>query len=69
MENGLKVQSGERIGKSIVFAYNHRHAEMIVERFYVLYPEYAGENGDFCALIDNYVTYAQDLIDKFEIRR
>ena len=65
MENGLKVQSGERIGKSIIFAYNHRHAEMIVERFYALYPEYSS---DFCVLIDNYVTYAKDLIDKFEIR-
>ncbi len=65
MENGLTVQSGERIGKSIIFAYNHRHAEMIVERFYYLYPEYAA---DFCALIDNYVTYSKDLIDKFEIR-
>lgn len=65
MENGLKVQSGERIGKSIIFAYNHRHAEMIVERFYQLYPEYSS---DFCALIDNYVTYSKDLIDKFEIR-
>ena len=68
MENGLKVQSGERIGKTIIFAYNHRHAEMIVERFYALYPEYANENSEFCALIDNYVTYAQDLIDRFEIR-
>ena len=65
MENGLKVQSGERIGKTIIFAYNHRHAEMIVERFYLLYPEYPA---DFCALIDNYVTYSKDLIDKFEIR-
>ena len=65
MENGLKVQSGERIGKTIVFAYNHRHAEMIVERFNVLYPEYGA---DFCVLIDNYVTYSKDLIDKFEIR-
>ncbi len=65
MENGLTVQSGERIGKSIIFAYNHRHAEMIVERFYYLYPEYSS---DFCALIDNYVTYSKDLIDKFEIR-
>ena len=65
MENGLKVQSGERIGKSIVFAYNHRHAELIVKRFNVLYPEYGP---GFCALIDNYVTYSQDLIDKFEIR-
>ena len=68
MENGLKVQSGERIGKTIIFAYNHRHAEMIVERFYALYPEYASESSEFCALIDNYVTYSKDLIDKFEVR-
>ena len=40
MENGQKVQYGERIGKSIIFAYNHRHAELIVERFNTLYPEY-----------------------------
>lgn len=65
MENGLKVQSGERIGKSVIFAYNHRHAELIVQRFNTLYPEYGA---GFCVLIDNYVTYAQDLIDKFEIR-
>ena len=65
MKNGLKVQSGERIGKTIIFAYNHKHAELIVKRFNVLYPEYGS---DFCVLIDNYVTYAQDLIDKFEIR-
>ena len=65
MKNGLKVQSGERIGKTIIFAYNHKHAELIVQRFNVLYPEY-GPN--FCVLIDNYVTYAQSLIDKFEIR-
>lgn len=65
MENGLKVQSGERIGKSIIFAYNHRHAELIVKRFNILYPEYGP---DFCSLIDNYVTYSQSLIEKFEIR-
>lgn len=65
MENGLKVQSGERIGKSIVFAYNHKHAELILKRFHVLFPEYGS---DFCALIDNYVTYSEDLIKKFEVR-
>ncbi len=65
MENGLKVQSGERIGKTIIFAFNHKHAELILRRFYELYPEYGS---DFCALIDNYVTYAHDLIKKFEIR-
>jgi type I restriction enzyme R subunit len=65
MENGLKVQSGERLGKTIIFAYRHTHAEQIVERFNILYPEY-GPN--FCVIIDNKVTYAQDLINKFEVR-
>ena len=65
MNNGLKVQYGERIGKSIIFAYNHKHAELVVERFNILYPEYGS---DFCVLIDNTVTYSQDLINKFEVR-
>lgn len=65
MKHGLSVQGGERIGKTIIFAYNHQHAELIVQRFNILYPEYGS---DFCVLIDNYVNYAQDLIDKLEIR-
>lgn len=65
MQNGLSVQGGERIGKSIIFAYNHEHAELIVKRFEALFPEYGA---DFCVLIDNYVNYAQDLIDRFEKR-
>ena len=65
MQNGLTVQGGERIGKTIIFAYNHPHAELIVKRFNHLYPEYGS---DFCVLIDNYVNYAQDLIDKMEKR-
>ena len=65
MQNGLKVQNGERIGKSIIFAYRHDHAELIVQRFNALFPQYGSE---FCALIDNRVTYAQDLINKFEVR-
>ena len=65
MENGLKVQSGERIGKTIIFAHRHLHAEQIVKRFNILYPEY-GPN--FCVVIDNQVNYSQDLINKFEVR-
>ena len=65
MENGLKVQSGNKIGKSIIFCYNHQHAEMVVERFGVLYPELGPE---FCRLIDNYVEHSQTLIDSFEER-
>lgn len=65
MTNGLKVNSGEMIGKSVIFAFNHKHADMIVRRFNALYPEYGHE---FCRLIDNYEKYAQDLIDRFEQR-
>ena len=65
MENGLKVQDGERIGKTIIFAAGHNHAQLIVERFNILYPEYGP---DFCVLIDNQVRYAQSLIDRFEVR-
>jgi len=65
MTNGLKIQSGERIGKTIIFAYNHAHAEQIVERFKTLYPQYGA---DYCVLIDNYVTYAHNLIERFEVR-
>lgn len=65
MSNGLKVQSGDLIGKTIIFAYNHKHAVQIVERFHVLYPELGP---DFCALIDNTVNYSQTLINSFEER-
>lgn len=68
MENGLKVNNGDKIGKTIIFAYNHNHAEYIVERFNALYPELAGRDNNFCKLIDNYVTYSQDLIARFEDR-
>lgn len=65
MTNGLKVQSGERIGKTIIFAYNHKHAKQIVERFGKLYPQYGS---DFCVLIDYSVNYAQNLIERFDVR-
>lgn len=65
MNNGLKVQSGDLIGKTVIFAYNHKHAVQIVERFNALYPELGP---DFCVLIDNTVNYSQTLIDSFEER-
>lgn len=65
MSSGLKVQSGELIGKTIIFAYNHKHAALLVERFEKLYPQYGAQ---FCSLIDYSVNYAQSLIDSFEVR-
>lgn len=63
MEKGLKVKSGEEIGKTIIFAMNHHHAELIVERFRMLYPE---KDPNYCQLIDNYVNKAHGLILDFE---
>ena len=64
MRDGLKVNNGENIGKTIIFAPNHKTAEMVVAEFKKLYPNYGN---DYCALIDNYVTYAGDLIEKFGV--
>jgi type I restriction enzyme R subunit len=65
MNEGLKVNSGDLIGKTIIFAFNHVHAELIVNRFEKLYPELGPE---YCKLVDNYVTYAQNIIDTFTLR-
>jgi type I restriction enzyme R subunit len=65
MQDGLRVNGGEIIGKTIIFAFNHLHAELIVKRFEKIYPELGPE---YCKLIDNYVTYAQNIIDKFSVR-
>lgn len=65
MTNGLKIHSGEMIGKTIIFAFNKDHAKLIVERFNALYPEYGEE---FCQRIDYSINYAQDIIEKFEVR-
>lgn len=64
MRDGLKVNNGENIGKTIIFAPNHRTAEMVVDEFKILFPKLGN---DYCALIDNYVTYAEDLIESFGI--
>jgi type I restriction enzyme, R subunit len=62
MERGLKVDGGDRLGKTIIFAKNNDHAKFIYERFNANYPHYKGE---FARIITHKVEYAQSLIDKF----
>ena len=61
MEKGLKIDYGEKIGKTIIFAKNHEHAEKIYKVFGKEYPHLAG----YAEVIDNYINYAQTAIDKF----
>ncbi|MCA2227554.1 DEAD/DEAH box helicase family protein [Nonomuraea aurantiaca] len=62
MTYGAKVEGGDRLGKTIIFARNNNHAEFIVQRFDTLFPEYRGE---FAQVITHKKVLAQDLIDKF----
>jgi type I restriction enzyme, R subunit len=64
MTRGIHVESGDRLGKTIVFARNNKHAEFIVERFNEIYPEHGGE---FARIITYATSYADRLIDAFKI--
>ena len=61
MSDGLRIDYGEKLGKTIIFAKNHEHAEKIHEIFGKEYPHLPG----YTKVIDNYMTYAQSAIDEF----
>jgi len=62
MTDGLKVDYGQKVGKTIIFAKNHLHAEKILEVFHKEYPHLPD---DFAKVIDNKINYAQSAIDEF----
>lgn len=62
MTHGLKVDEGDRLGKTIIFAKNHDHAQFIAERFDANYPHLKGQ---FARVIGFKTEYAQSLIDDF----
>ena len=61
MTHGLTIDYGSKLGKTIIFAKNHTHAEKILSVFNQEYPHFPG----FAKVIDNYMTYAQSAIDEF----
>lgn len=63
MENGLRDETDQHPGKSIIFARNHKHAVLLAELFDEMYPQYGGS---FCQVIDNYDPRAEQLIDDFK---
>lgn len=64
MERGIHVAGGDRLGKTIIFAQNKRHAQFIVDRFNALYPQY---HGDFAQRVVCDDSYAQTVIEDFKI--
>ncbi|HMR14305.1 MAG TPA: DEAD/DEAH box helicase family protein, partial [Arachnia sp.] len=65
LTDGRQVAGGDRLGKTIIFAKNQRHAEFIQQRFDLAYPEYAGT---FARVITHASPYAQSLIDDFSTK-
>lgn len=63
MENGIKINGGERLGKTIIFAQNRKHASLIVERFGKLYSEYPG---DFIKTVVHTDDYSHTIIEEFK---
>ena len=61
MNDGIKIDYGQNLGKTIIFAKNHEHAEKILEVFNKEYPHLP----DYAKVIDNYINYAQSAIDEF----
>ena len=66
MTHGLRVDDGQLIGKTIIFAYNRKHAELIVETFKEIFPSY---DDNYCQFIHNKVKNADKLIVDFEEKK
>lgn len=66
MENGLKIEGGDKLGKTIIFAKSNRHAKAIVDRFNKLYSELGSQ---FCKEIDYSINYVDTLIDDFSDKK
>lgn len=62
MAQGLKIEGGDKLGRTIIFAFNQKHAKFIVDCFHERYPEVAP---GFIAMIHNEISHAQSLIDAF----
>ncbi|MFM7015817.1 MAG: DEAD/DEAH box helicase family protein [Bacteroidota bacterium] len=65
MTNGIKVEGGDKLAKTIIFARSHQHAMFIKERFDKQYPQWKGE---FMKVIDYQEEYRYDLLKKFKIK-
>jgi type I restriction enzyme R subunit len=62
MQNGLKIEGGDKLGRTIIFAVNQKHAKYIVDCFTERYPD---KPAGFISMIHNEVSHAQSLIDAF----
>ncbi len=63
MEKGIRDINGQLPGKTIVFARNIAHAELMTKLFSEMYPQLGG---NFCRVIHSKYERAEELIDDFK---
>lgn len=73
MEEGLRVNNGDTLGKTIIFARDHNHAIKIQEIFRQMYPELCNSTGhegeDYCVVIDNKIKHNDKLQRTFKYKQ
>lgn len=63
MEKGQRLADGQTLAKSMIFARNIQHADLLAELFTEMYPAYGG---NFCRVIHSKYERAEELIDDFK---
>ncbi len=66
VDKGIRVDGGETLGKTIVFAANRKHADYVVERFGKLYPKLA--KGGYIKRVVHSDDYSYTIIDEFKLK-
>ena len=62
---GIRVNGGQDLGKTVIFAQNQKHARFIVKRFGELYPSLPG---DYIKTVLHSDDYSHTVIDEFELK-
>lgn len=65
MDKGIKVDGGQTLGKSVIFAQSQEHARYIVKRFGKLYPRLPG---DYIKAVLHSDDYSHTVIEEFELK-
>jgi len=60
---GIKIEGGDRLGKTIIFARTQKHASLIKEEFDHYFPLYAGESA---SVITHSTRYANAELNRFK---
>ena len=69
MEEGLRVDNGDTLGKTIIFARDQHHAKEIQKIFTQMYPDLCADNPNYCVVIHSAIPYNDVLQREFKSKQ